>query len=48
MKYNFSYRLAGQNEIIDNMVATFSELVDTVVSKNKNTEEYKENNTGWL
>lgn len=44
MKYNFSYRLAGQNEILDSMVETFSNLVDAAVSKNKDVEAYKENN----
>ena len=44
MRHNFSYRLAGQNEVLDSMVAAFSELVDTVVSKDKNVEDYKANN----
>lgn len=44
MRHNFSYRLAGQNSTIDDMVTSFSALVDCAASKDKNVEEYKANN----
>lgn len=44
MRKTFSYRLAGQDEVLDDMVKAYSEIVDDFQAGKSKTTEYKQKN----